>query len=101
MQAIFSPDLGIQGPISAVLRELAKHAQHDTPDGFSFTDSKPVEAADSGPRGFVARYWTDTQDIHLVFQVLDMSQPLLRIAAKFAETNSARRGKSETQSEIE
>jgi hypothetical protein len=90
-----------KGPISAILNELSKLAQHDAAEGFAFTDSKAVEAADSGPSGLVARYRTDTEDIHVVFLVLDMAQSVLRNAAKLAETNSARRERSKTQSETE
>jgi hypothetical protein len=90
-----------KGPISAILNELSKLAQHDAPEGFSFMDSKAVAAADSGPSGLAARYRTDTEDAHVVFLVLDMSQSVLRNAAKLAETNSARRKRSKAQSETE
>jgi hypothetical protein len=80
-----------KGPISAILRELSKLAQHDAPEGFSYMDSKPVEAADSGPTGLMVRYGTDIGDAHVVFLVLDLLQDVPRKAAKLAAKSSARR----------
>jgi hypothetical protein len=86
-----------KGPISAILSELSKLAQHHAPEGFSFTESKAALAADSGPSGFTAHYRTDTGDAYVVFLVLDMSQYVLRNAAKLAETNAARRKRGKPQ----
>ncbi|WP_321887993.1 hypothetical protein [Paraburkholderia bannensis] len=83
-----------KGPISEILNELSKLAREDAPEGFTFADIKDVAARDSGPSGLVAQYRTDTEDVNVVFLVLDMSQSVLRNAAKLAETNSARRSKS-------
>jgi hypothetical protein len=80
-----------KGPISAILVELSKLAQHDAPEGFSFTESKPVVVADSGPQGLSTLYRTDTGDAHVVFLVLDLLQNVPRKAAKLAAKSAARR----------
>jgi hypothetical protein len=64
------------------------------PDNFIFLRIENLDATDSRPGGFFAKYKTNEAEATVVFLVLNLGQDDQRKAAKLAEANSARAPKA-------
>jgi hypothetical protein len=73
----------IENP-TLVLDHLKQAAEHDAPSEFKFLRRDDITLTDDRPTGFVARYALRSDEIKVVFLVLDMKQHPQRDAAKTA-----------------
>jgi hypothetical protein len=87
-----------KGTFTEILAELKTLAQHDAPENFILIRIDNLDAADSRPGGFLARYKNNDAEVIVVFLVLNLEQSDQRKAAMLAEANSARRSKAKTAS---
>ena len=73
----------IENP-TLVLDHLKQAAENDAPSEFKFLRRDDISLTDDRPTGFVARYALRSDEIKVVFLVLDMNQHPQRDAAKTA-----------------
>jgi tetratricopeptide (TPR) repeat protein len=70
--------------LSSILEHLRKTAEKDAPPEFKYLRREDISLTDSRPTGFVARYALRSDEVKVVFLVLDMGQHPQRDAAKTA-----------------
>ena len=73
----------IENP-TLVLDHLKHAAEHDAPAEFKYLRREDIPLTDSRPTGFIARYALRSDEVKVVFLVLDMKQHPQRDAAKTA-----------------
>jgi tetratricopeptide (TPR) repeat protein len=69
---------------SLVIDHLKEAAEHDAPAEFKYLRREDLSLVDDRPTGFIARYALRSDEIKVVFLVLDMNQYAQREAAKTA-----------------
>jgi hypothetical protein len=79
--------------LTPVLDHLRHTAEHDAPAGFNYRGHQEIPCTDARPKGFFARYAVESDEVKVVFLVLNMGQHHQKAAAKAAATKSPRKRK--------
>ena len=75
---------------ASILNHLRKMVEHDAPPGFRYITREEIPYTDSRPRGFITRYAVESDELEVVFLVLDMGQHRQKEAAKIAAMKTPR-----------
>ncbi len=77
--------------LNPVFDHLRHAAEHDAPAGFEYRGSEEIPYTDSRPKGFFARYGVESDEVKVVFLILDMGQHRQIAAAKTAAAKGPRK----------